>query len=540
MSRYDDHPGHASGGGRALTTLGKSLWATLCLAMGLGAAVYLHWPALTNPVDYKSDVRQSPHWAAYHTDTFRDDDLLLDLAAYNESPVQNLIYFIGTYAVDMVTLGKWLAVVGYGLTSALFFWIGHSMLGLRGGVLASFFFTFCPDQFEYFAGGFSKAWMIPLLLVLVYALERKAWNWLVVLLPVGAAAYPVSSVLMGGVALTCLVLEAPREWARVLPPLIMLSVASALAVGVLLVKYAWPPEGVGALTPGSVLREMPEMYFGGMWPYLPLPTLTAELTRRFAHPFTLFSVIVFFLFLGRQGIAWSRSLTALFLASVVFFLLAEAVWMHLYQPNRYTRYSFAVLLALWHAMNWDRVLAAIPWRAVRAVALASLLGLGFYLFQDTFRIGKDTSNREDRVPLSTFLASLPAKVLIAGHPEYMDDVPILARRSVLCNYKLAHPWYSDYYREIRRRTEATFEALYASEPQAVNRLADEWGVTHLVVVKRHLGRPDLEAGGIYVDPYNDFIERLVESNDRFLLSEPPAANVVFRNRELYVIELPLR
>ncbi len=144
----------------------------------------------------------------------------------------------------------------------------------------------------------------------------------------------------------------------------------------------------------------------------------------------------------------------------------------------------------------------------------------------------------EHLPLAQFVETLPAGVLIAGHPKYMDDVPILARRSVLCNYKLAHPWYSTYYEEVRRRTEATFEAIYATDATAINRLAEEWGVTHLVVVRRHLDPRRLRAGPIYVKPYEKRIRRLAR-RPGLMLVDPPRDRVVYSNERLFVLELPL-
>jgi hypothetical protein len=284
---------------------------------------------------------------------------------------------------------------------------------------------------------------------------------------------------------------------------------------------------------------MPEMYAGGIWDYLPFAPLTREMSRHVSHPFILLSAVVFLLSLGRQRVWWSRTMTALLLASMVFYVLAEIFFMNLYLPNRYTRYSMAVLLALWHAGNWDRVLERIPRRSLRILLLVSVLGLGAALFTGTFRIGEDTSLREEWAPLNRFIATLPKKVLIAGHPCCMDDIPIQARRSVLCNFRMAHPWYSDYYREIRQRTEATFDALYAAEPGPVNRLAREWGVTHLVVVKRDLSSGWIKAGKFYAAPYNDYIARVALSNRRFLLSKPPRRSIVYEDRGLFVIELPI-
>ncbi|OGL45885.1 MAG: hypothetical protein A2161_16530 [Candidatus Schekmanbacteria bacterium RBG_13_48_7] len=522
-----------------MTRIQKILWAWIFMLMGVGAAVYLHWPALTNPLVYKSDVRQSPHWSAYHTDSFREDDLIVRLGAYNESPVQNLIYYIGTYMVDMVTLGKWIAVISYGLIAALFFWLGHSMLGFRGGAIASIFITFFPDQFEYCAGGFSKMWMIPLILCCVYFLEKKYWYGLFFIMPFGAAAYPVCAVFIGAVALFFLILEIPENGEKILRPLGILCIASVLAVTVLLIKYLFPPDYIGALTPGYLLRKMPEMYRGGMYHYLPLPTLTQEVTKHLAHPFILFSAVVFLICLGHKGTGWTRVMTAMVLASVIFYLIARIMFMDLYQPNRYTRYSIAVLLALWQARNWDRILALLPWRIVQTVALVSMLCLGGYLYKDTFRIGKDTSPREEWAPLNRFIATLPDKILVAGHPKYMDDIPIQARRSVLCNYKMAHPWYSKYYAEIRQRTLATFDALYAGDFEPANLLFRKWGVTHLVVVKRYMSNSQIQGRKIYVNPYNEYIVKITRKVREFAFSNPPPENIVYEDKELYVIALPI-
>ncbi|HHH10673.1 MAG TPA: hypothetical protein ENK23_01165, partial [Sorangium sp.] len=91
----------------------RELWLGVVLFALLGAlvATYLHWPALTDALIYKSDVRQSPHWAAYHHDSFRADDLLVGYGAFNESPLQNAIYWVGTFVVDFVVLTKVVCVL---------------------------------------------------------------------------------------------------------------------------------------------------------------------------------------------------------------------------------------------------------------------------------------------------------------------------------------------------------------------------------------------------------------------------------------------
>ena len=518
-------------------------WApglALFLVIGWAAAIYLHWPALTDYAIYKSDIRQTPHWAAYHSDTFRDDDLLIHYGAFNQSPVQNLIYWLGTYLIDMVLLTKSVAVISYGLCSGLFFLVGWSMFGWSGGALLGLFFTFFPDQFDYFAGGFSKMWMIPLLLIAVWILDKKAWKWLPVLMIFSAVAYPMTAVLIGLLVFFYLVLDFLDSGRNLTKGLGYLLLGSLVAIIPLMIKYGSPEPRIGPMTPGSVLMEMEEMYRGGTADYLPLPSLGYALSRPLQNGFVALSAILFFLILGRSKIHWRRSWTALLVASMTGYVLSSAFFMHFYIPNRYTRYSMAVLLALWQAANWSRVLSRIPRMPLRIGAVVLLLVGGAIAYRDTFQMGKDTGNRSEVVPLNAALGSLPPKVLIAGHPSYLDDVGVLARRSVLVNYKMSHPWFSDYYAEIKQRTEDTFRAIYSPNLAGVNQLHRKYGVTHLVLVKKHFRRGRFKARDLYVRPYNDFIYELTRKPQPLALAPPPPSSIVYEDDLYYVLSLPIR
>jgi len=207
-----------------------------------------------------------------------------------------------------------------------------------------------------------------------------------------------------------------------------------------------------------------------------------------AHPFILYSAVIFIIFLGRKAISWDKTWTALLLSIIVGYTLAELFFMRLYIPNRYLRYSMAVLLILWNSRNWGLMLEKIPWRSIRIVCLVVLISVAGYSYRDTFRQGKDTASRSKFRELCSFLRMLPEEILIAGHPRIMDDIPIQARRSVLCNYKLAHPWFTGYYATIRKRTYDTLDAMFCSDLEDINALYDNYGVTHFIVGKKYYKR----------------------------------------------------
>ena len=118
--------------------------AVLFFLVGLAAGIYLHWPALKNPSTYKSDMRQGPHWVAFHETSFRDDDPILEYAYYNVSPLQNTIYWVATLFGDVLWVSKVMAVLSYGLLSAIFFVVGRLWFGARFGALLALFITFFP------------------------------------------------------------------------------------------------------------------------------------------------------------------------------------------------------------------------------------------------------------------------------------------------------------------------------------------------------------------------------------------------------------
>ena len=105
----------------------------------------------------------------------------------------------------------------------------------------------------------------------------------------------------------------------------------------------------------------------------------------------------------RRDVGWNRSWTALFLASAIGYLLADYFFLRLYIPNRYTRYSMAVLLALWNARNWDLILGRVSWRSARYALVIILLVVGGYSYSFTFEERSGWTDRRSMVPVSRFI-----------------------------------------------------------------------------------------------------------------------------------------
>jgi len=334
---------------RKIGRRGLLLGCVVFAVLGALALSYLNDFELTSRTKYHRDLTQSPHWVAYHNDFFPKDDLLVRYGHYNETFLQNLIYWIGTLFIDIVPLNKLVSISIFSGTAALFFLLVSLMSGPKAGVLAAIFFIIFPRSSYEIGGGFSKAWAIGFVLLTVYVVEKRRWWILILAMPLAAVAYPVSPVLMGSIVLTGLVLEFPRtvKQALKLPGLEYLAVGSVLAVLPLLYKYFTPPDFIGNMVPASELRALWEKGISGDGP---LP-LFEEVMYYIEHPFFILGPILIFLMLAKRGPVWKRSWSALVIGSTICFLIAEFVAPRMYLPDRYTRYSIATLLVLWRKMR---------------------------------------------------------------------------------------------------------------------------------------------------------------------------------------------
>lgn len=510
----------------------------LTFLVGAGSAVYLTWPQFVSTEVYASGLCQSVHFVAYHSAAFSPSDLLVEYSAFNESPLQNLLFFVGTYVADPVRLSNVLTAVFFGAAAVLFFLVGQALFDTPTGLSAAVLFSLLPEQAGYFNGASSRSWGIPLTLVGVYLLHRNRPAWFLALLPFSALAHPPATILVGLVALTYLGLTFREDRRQGMLGAEYLFVGGIIAVVLLSVKHLAPPPDIGLLTPGAVLRALPEMNPGGITACLPALPVTEEVLRHLAHPVILWGAVLFLAVLGPRRLAWETTWTALLIAGVVGYVAADRFFMTLYLPQHYTNYSLAVLWSLWGARNAVLTLRRVPWRWGRRVGFLALVAAGLFLSRTELHRGKYALHEERYARVCSFLRTLPAGVLLAGHPETLNQIPIQGRRAVLCNYKLAHPWFSAYYREMRARLRASLKAFYAEDVRPLNDLARLYGVTHFVVEKRFL-RPNRRVRQNR-EPYSRYERRLRARNRHLFLSRPPTDSLLYEDADFVVLRLPLK
>jgi hypothetical protein len=93
-------------------------------------------------------------------------------------------------------------------------------------------------------------------------------------------------------------------------------------------------------------------------------------------------------------------------------------------------------------------------------------------------------------PLHATIARLPKTAVVAGWPGFaIDNVPYLARRTAFVTRETHMPFHRHYTELMRDRMRALIVAYYASDPEPIRSLHSRYGVTHLVVDRRHFDVP---------------------------------------------------
>ncbi len=459
----------------------------------------------------------------------------------------------------------------YVLLAALLVAVGATAHRLGGVVAALLSMALCLTGTSYLhsvSGGLPRGFGMPVLAGGLAALVYGRPVWAMVAVWVGAAFYPVAGFLLG-MTTTAVWLFLPRddrgsacEWttARTFAMLaVTLGVSAALLA----------PTAIGSREYGRFLSSAdvelyPEVGLGGRyevenvapWPgYL---THGAQVAREaiLGHgaPWTplrdRLSQLFWCALVALTAVGWVRSLrthpsarvvTALAVVAVVGHFLARHLAPFLFLPSRYVMYPVPVLTALMVPAglvslgNWAASAFGHPrvGPAAGGVACVVLLLLVGGHGDPTTGLTRDASKSAS---LFAAVERLPPDVLIAGFPRGpINDIPLFAKRQVLLGYETHQVFHEGYLLEMRRRLRALLDGYYATSLEPLHRLRDEFGVTHVLVDRRHFYRGPPR----YFRPFGSWV---ADAHDRakgraVLLSPQARAAEVYRDRWTTLIDL---
>lgn len=540
-----------------------------------GVYIFSQWDALTNPYVVGDDVRQQIYWMQKWSDPELFTDDLLTEYAMNYVPWGVKAIYAATHSfINPLQFSSILSGFLFVLTAGFLFGLGLRLGDQLTSLLTVCLYCLLGHFMENITSGVSRSFAYPLLAAHLFFLSGKnlVWAGVVILL---------ASVLNPYIFLLCLVTQSlflmHRYWpafAPWLPGVARLNyftqrrlprsgpsiarpnsdadflqrpkiddsplggwkvVGSILLSGLgcffFVLRYFFFNTTIfGPLvTPGDMIGHA-EYSAVGRYEIFPQPSFFYEIIRPwiFNLPFIQWGPVPAWIlaFLGLAIICYAiirrkqfldssilRLLGYLLVSSLLLYVAARIFIFRLFVPSRYLEFSFNIFFCLVIA-KCMRV-AMIGWVSDRTVfpLLTTLLFILAGL--QVYHVGiYDYSNH---AKLYRFLDTTPKNVLIAGHPEAMDNVLTFARRKAFVTYELSHTWYVSYWDILKKRTYDFFTAYYSGDPGDIYSFCRKNDVDYLVVRDSDFSEEQLRKGGIYFEPFDSFVRNLAQGQSSFAL-----------------------
>jgi hypothetical protein len=375
-----------------------------------------------------------------------------------------------------------------------------------------------PHVFGRMVGGLPRAFALPLLLAGALALALGRPMALAALAVIAAAFYPVAGVLLGLSLFGWFLLPARDRGLAATFSIrrrAVILALTAVGMGLVVLPSALRLRAYGPTIDASLVRDFPEVGEFGRFdppdrpPFPALPNAAADpLTATLVGdgtPFfsrlnglsqgTLLAIWVFVTSMfGWSVLARRRAEARRFLvfpaAVVVAHTLSLLLTPHLFLPQRYVAYGLAVVALVGVPTAFSFSLESAH-KSLKYVPLAwnvfVLLVLGA---RGTSWAGLTVLVPPAERPLYASIARLPKTSVVAGWPgQAIDNVPYLSRRTAFVTRETHMPFHRRYTELMRARMRAFVAAYYASDPEPLRALHRQYGVTHLLVDRKHFVEP---------------------------------------------------
>ncbi|MEO0408098.1 MAG: hypothetical protein AAF289_12180 [Cyanobacteria bacterium P01_A01_bin.135] len=477
------------------------LWFAVSLLVALFYVVLGQWEALSSPYVIHDDVRSHVFWMWRFIDaSLFPGDLITDyfqsVAPYGYTTLYQLGALVG---IDPLTFNKLLPLPITLAAVSYCFWLTLRLLPVpAAGFFASALLTQALWNTHDVASATPRAFIYPFFLGFLYYLVRRSlWPCLVTIILQGLF-YPQTLFLSCGVLVLRLL-----DWRRGRPALSKdrrdyLFCAAGLGVAfVMLLPYALKISDYGPVLTVAEAKALPTLEGDGrknfffdnpfkFWLCGERSGILPYSWCKYERPPELWAALALPLLLWRpQRFPLAKAVTPqvrlvlqVIGASVGMFFLAHALLFRLHLPSRYMKHSVPMVVAIAAGVSLVLLLeAGLRWAQQRrasqqtlaawgVIGLVGLYCFGYPLLLDEYP-NPDYVVATQGESLYGFLAEQPKDTVIASLSSEANNIPALARRSVLTSAETANPYHFGYYQQIQARTEAIFTAQYSPDPAAV-------------------------------------------------------------------------
>jgi hypothetical protein len=554
----------------------------LIVAVMQGPALVAYLGNALDPQLINDDARQQifPFFRYVDSQLFTSDYLGDYYLACLPAGYRLLLTGTALLGFDPTTTSRWLPLLAVVVTAAALAAAARRLGGKLAGLGTLALVLGCSLFFERVSGGLPRTFAFPLLALGLERLSAGRARALAVLTALGAAFYPVVAVILGFALAGMLLLpEGDRGeadgWSRRRRWLWL--AGTAVACVLLLLPSTLAARRFGPVVTARDVPEVPEAGPGGRYgaedraPFRSYLETAAPIFRRSlvgaAAPWVPaarallgpaksqasgvpFRMEVFLAcLLLCVAIGWTRlalrdggarRVLLLGLAAFLGHTIARQAAPFFYLPHRYVLYVVPMLAVLLVPTGIAGLLPqgdSVLQRRLRFSLQASLtVALLVFLAGRVHPLAGMGIDLRTRAELYEAVADLPPSALIAGWPiGPVNDIPYASRRPVLLSYELHQAFHRGYVEELRARMQALTAAYLGTDSGALEELRRRWGVTHLLVDRRHLGRRPPR----YFAPFEELIRRTVAERH----GNPPelerqlSAATVYSQGDFFLLDL---
>ncbi len=525
----------------------------------LFAVVYAGYSSagLWKPTVVHDDAfQQLPYFhRAQNPDLFRGD-VTTDYMKHYVPPVYRTAVYAASRFFDPLNVGKAISMLMFLLALIASGLIGYRTAGAAGGLALALVVLSSPMFHERGAAGLPRSFAFPLTLGFIAAASWQRWKTAGAVVLAAAAFYPTVALYL----VPAWVCFFHREWraeitARrygyALTWLLLLAGLSAWAM--------YRPDWVGRPFSYAEARAMPEWSrMTGRFPEFPWFKDGRPLILHYAIGYVRnWNGFAWTVFTGGMTLAilgWlmparrprtipveARLYGVLAVSLIAGFMLSYFLAFRLFLPVRVLEFGLPPLLwcvglllpaaVVRERTEWKHAAATMA-----AVLLIAVYALKPFAIDRAFGYVKLSP---EKTALCAFVKSLPADVVVAGALSEIDPIPLLSQRVVYISFETAHPLFTNYYAEVKRRL-LILAALYFAVDEAGARAATQGErITHLVVDTAHYDANPRNVPWSFEPIKTAFQMEKSKAGGRFFFARPPEKAVVFRNENYLVVELAL-
>jgi hypothetical protein len=543
------------------------LWGASKSAVGIA-------PFWFNPLWLTDDSLQQtyPFWRAVDPTAFENDFVTSMMINYIPPGHYWLGYAITLLTRDPIMTGHWLMLVQLMATVGFIFGAVRALTkSYAPALFAVTWFLHTRHVVQRITAGLPRGWAAPIIAAFLYFAAKQNHRGILATIAVACVIHPPSTVAICLAYGLYLLVQVCRPSTRALykRPFLELVVLGPIFVAVTAWSVAKPAE-FGSMTTYEQALQRPEFSANepkGRFPFVPFKPMSQEVSSfafqafttprlyrsasimRAYTPVIVATLALILLVAGarRRTLVFPGLFIAYGLASALVYIASRILAFKLFVPDRHLQFPFALLCIVGFSAAIWRVATGPMQRATqssgRSISRAGLsrgviglIGVAVIIFagSGTGLYGAANFNydryRRGRV-FDWVRANTPLDAVIAGEPIYIDPVQLFAERKGFITSETAHPFYTGYWQEARRRLEISLRANYA--------LTIEDFLTHVgsekisyFIFDRHSLFGDRLAKVKYYAPFNGLIRELArhapsEYLGRKLLSMPKDVSASF-------------